>query len=116
MFPPLFASALGERGHDAVAVVSRSDLVGSDAALLALATREQRILVTENARDLVPIAATLTERGQEHAGIILVNARRFPRTADGVTLFVAAFERLAVAHPRGVAGLIVWLRAASPPP
>jgi hypothetical protein len=110
MYPPSFAHALGEQGHDAIAVKSRADLVGrTDAALLAIATEEQRVLVSENARDFAALAAMLAERGQVHAGIVLVNPRRFPRTADGVARFVAACERLAVSRPGGLTSTVVWL-------
>jgi len=110
MYPPSFAHALGEQGHDAIAVKSRADLVGrTDAALLAIATEEQRVLVSENARDFAALAAMLAERGQVHAGIVLVNPRRFPRTADGVARFVAACERLAVSRPDGLTSTVVWL-------
>lgn len=113
MYPPRFAAALRDRGHDAGAVKSRADLLGrSDAVLLALAAREGRALVTENARDFAQLAAVLSERGQAHAGIILVHPRRFPRTADGSTGFGDAVDRLAAAWPDGLRSLVVWLRPA----
>lgn len=111
MYPPLFAQALRDRGHDAVAVVSHGALAGgSDAALLALATSERRALVTENARDFVALAAALAERGRSHTGIVLVNARRFPRRSDAAASFAAAFDRPAAEQPDGITGVVVWLR------
>ena len=113
MYPPRLAEALCDRGHDAVAVKSRADLVGrTDAVLLALATREGRSLVTENARDFAQLAAVLSEREQSHAGIILVHPRRFPRTSNGGSAFVDAIDRLAATWPAGLDSLVVWLRAA----
>lgn len=111
MYPPLFARALRDRGHDAAAVVSHGALAGgSDAALLALATSERRVLVTENARDLVALATALAQRGRSHAGIVLVNARRFPRRLDAAASFATAFDHLAAELPGGLAGVVVWLR------
>ena len=92
---------------------SRADLLGrTDAVLLALATREERSLVTENARDFAQLAAVLSEAGQPHAGIILVHPRRFPRTADGSAAFVDAVDRLAASWPAGPRSLVVWLEPA----
>lgn len=98
----------------AVAAASEGALAGrSDAALLALATSERRALVTENARDVVALAAVVAERGRSHAGIVLVNARRFPRRADAASAFAAAFDRLGAEQPDGIAGVMVWLRPAT---
>lgn len=114
MYPPRFADVLRDHGHDAESVKTRTDLLGrTDAVILALAAPERRALVTENARDFARLAASLAEAGQRHGGIILVNARRFARTADGSAGFAAAFDRLAVAWPDGVDSLVVWLQPAS---
>ncbi|HEV2250653.1 MAG TPA: DUF5615 family PIN-like protein [Candidatus Limnocylindria bacterium] len=111
MYPPRFAQALADHGQDALSVSSRADLVGrADAVILAVATQEGRSVVTENARDFATLAAIRSERGQPHAGIILVNPRRFRRTLDGVGGFVAAVDRLAATWPDGIESLIVWLQ------
>ncbi len=43
----------------------------SDPEVLELATREQRILVTFNARDFAPLARAWAEAGREHAGCVI---------------------------------------------
>ena len=111
MYPPGLADALRARGHDADAVASRSELLGrTDAALLAAATGERRALVTENVGDFVDLARILGERRQRHAGIILVNARRFPRSADRRGPLIVAIDVLGRAWPNGLADQVVWLQ------
>jgi len=113
MYPPRFAQVLRDHGHDAESVKARPDLLGRpDAALLALAAQEHRAIVTENARDFAGIAASLSERGQAHGGIILMNPRRFARTPDGSTGFAVALDDLAAAWPVGIESLVVWLQRA----
>lgn len=113
MYPPRLAEALRRRGHDAVAVKSRPDLLGrADATLLALATREGRSLVTENSRDFAQLVAALSERGQSHAGVILVHPARFPRSAEHTTPFLDAIDGLAGAWPGGLGSVMVWLQLA----
>lgn len=113
MYPPRFGQAVRDRGHDADSVKSRADLLGrTDAVILAVAAQERRALVTENVRDFARLASILSERGQPHAGIILVNPRRFPRTPDGIAGFVVALDRLAAEWPDGLHMLVVWLQPA----
>lgn len=67
------AVALRERGHDVRAVDRESDLDAmSDANLLALASRDERILVTGNGKDFVPIIRQWADANRHHAGCILI--------------------------------------------
>jgi hypothetical protein len=67
------ARALRERGHDVRAADEERALDElDDDALLALATEEERILVTANARDFLPIITAWAEAGRSHAGCIIV--------------------------------------------
>jgi len=69
----VIADKLRERGHDVLALDERRDLEGiDDAEVLALATEEQRIVVTFNIRDFAPLLRQLAEEGRPHAGCILL--------------------------------------------
>jgi predicted nuclease of predicted toxin-antitoxin system len=95
MFVPAIAEALRARGHDVVAVLERADLRGQDDDVVFEAAQHLgRALVTENVRDLRPIAARLASAGSVHHGLILTTNRRFPR-----------------AHPRTTGRLVVALGA-----
>jgi predicted nuclease of predicted toxin-antitoxin system len=65
------ASHLKALGHDAVPVSERAR-GASDEQVLALAVKEQRILVTED-KDF---GALVFRRGMPHAGLLLVRLRR----------------------------------------
>lgn len=66
-------SPLRNVGYDILAVETDHKLrVMEDEALLELASEQERVVVTLNARDFVPITASWTNNGQTHAGCILV--------------------------------------------
>jgi hypothetical protein len=82
-------NALRERGHDVRAVDEERDLEGAeDAELLSLATRENRILITSNAKDFDQILKEWAGGGRRHAGCILLSRRlrheQFGRIIVGV--------------------------------
>lgn len=56
-----------------MALSERPDLEGlADPEVLALATAEERILVTRNSRDFAPLLRQWAEAGKSHAGCILI--------------------------------------------
>lgn len=66
-------AALRKNGHD-VRDADDPALEGlSDADLLALATREQRIVVTSNVKDFWPLAQEWADVGHSHAGLIFLS-------------------------------------------
>lgn len=79
---------LRKRGHDVRGVADEPDLEGlDDEAVLELAARDERILITRNSRDFAPICRTWAEGGREHAGVILIwtlSSRQFGEIVDGV--------------------------------
>jgi Domain of unknown function (DUF5615) len=78
MYSPAIAAR--RRGHDAEAVVARSDLrTRSDPDIFAAAQAERRAVVTENIRDFVPLADERDKRGAGHFGLVLVPEAAFPR-------------------------------------
>lgn len=67
------ARPLREAGHDVSALGERPDLEGlADPEVLALATAEERILVTRNSRDFAPLLREWAEAGRSHAGCVLI--------------------------------------------
>lgn len=89
MYPAGLAEALRSRGHDAVAVVERSDLVGRvDTRVLTAAVEDERCLVTENVRDFAVLAQEMP-----HAGVLLVSAGRWPRSPGGIARMTVAIDR-----------------------
>lgn len=89
MYPPLLAIRLREAGHDVVAAsaVEVGLASRSDDELLAWAQRNGRCVVTENIRDFAGLATHST-----HAGVILVLAKRFPRSGSGLNGLYEALD------------------------
>ena len=80
MYTPAVAALLRDWGHDAVAVKELPDLVGlADEDLFQVAMAEGRAVVTEDVRDFLAAHQRILDAGQQHSGLILADARRFPR-------------------------------------
>jgi hypothetical protein len=87
--------ALRRAGHDVLAL--DSDQVRSrlpDGEVLALAARDERIVVTYNIGDFARLAREWAEAGRSHAGVILVPD---PRAGPGSVQ--ARLEEIFAAHP-----------------
>jgi len=115
-FPPDIARRLRERGHDAIAVGKRPDLISAeDETLLALSTAEQRALLTNNVRDFVPIATRWVGDGRTHYGLLLVSDRTLRRSRNTIGTYVRAIDRLLRAHlaEDALRDQIRWLEADS---
>jgi hypothetical protein len=103
MYPRRLAEQLRAAGHDVVAVVELPDLVGrDDATVVAFARQVERVVVTENVVDHATVDVG------EHAGLLLVNARRWPLTPSGLPRLVTAIQAHLEA-PERAAGLVEWL-------
>jgi hypothetical protein len=64
---------LRDAGHDVRAIVEEPGLTGlDDPDVLALAARENRVLVTFNHRDFAPLLREWAESDHHHGGCILV--------------------------------------------
>jgi hypothetical protein len=110
MYPRRLAERLRTEGHDVVAVVELRDLVGREDAEVARWARESgRVVVTENVVDYASMDV------EQHAGLLLVNARRWPRTPSGLPRLLTALgvwleARPGGNNPRGQGiGLVEWL-------
>ena len=67
------ARDLRQRGHDVRAADEERRLDGwEDETLLELAAREQRIMVTFNARDFARIVGEWAAAGEHHAGCLII--------------------------------------------
>ena len=94
------------------AVAGQLALAGlADCRLIAAAREEGRAFLTENVGDSLSIATELARIGTPHAGIILANGRRFPRSRDGTGRLVDALHDLLIAHLQddALADRVVWL-------
>ena len=72
-------------------------------------TSERRHLLTENARDLIPLAQAALERGDHHPGLVVTPNRSLPRhRGGGIGPLVTALARLA-GESRDLRDRIEWL-------
>lgn len=86
IYPPALADALRDKGHDVIAVAASVELAGSDdVTVLDAALADGRCLVTENVRDFAVLV-----RYTRHAGVLLVQSRRWPRTRAGLHALAGA--------------------------
>lgn len=105
MYPARLAEWLGEHGHDVRAVVHTPELVGvDDATVLDAATAGGRCLVTENVRDFAVLV-----RHMRHAGVLFVNAKRWPRTRNGIGPLVNALDKTIANGQIPGADEVAWL-------
>ena len=93
-FDPELARQLRERhGHDVRPVSKDPRLEAlSDANVLAYATREGRVLVTENVVDFTRLHRYVLAAGERHAGLIFTNPRRFPRDKRAMGHLLCALD------------------------
>jgi hypothetical protein len=101
------AEQLRKKGCDVIAAVERPDLREmSDDALLRWAGQNERALVAENAQDFLPIHAEFLNHGEQHHGLILTSARKFPRSNAGFGVLIIALSKVLSQHPGSS-----WLRS-----
>ncbi|MGH3066388.1 MAG: DUF5615 family PIN-like protein [Gaiellaceae bacterium] len=101
MYSPRIAARLRDRGHDAVSLRERRDLVGaSDRELFAVMAAESRTIVTNNVVDFVPIFRRALADGAENPGLFLTSDRTAPRSSAEIGRFVSVLEGL-VAESEG---------------
>jgi Domain of unknown function (DUF5615) len=89
------AAQLHGKGHDVIAVVEDSELVGlPDEDLLARASSAGRLLVTANVRDFAALHTSWSSGGRSHAGLIYIVNRVFPSDRSFVGAAVTAIDNL----------------------
>lgn len=107
------AAELRSRGLDGEAVTQRPDLVRkSDEEVMEAALAEGRSVVTNNVKDLRPIAARRLADGRGHGGLILLPAKR-SRTRAAVGALADGIEAVMRASPDGIADSERWVRPAA---
>ena len=78
------AEQLRTAGHDVIAAADDPVLAMlTDEELLTWSTKEERAIVTENARDFDRIARARAAAAHHHGGIIFTSPRRFHRGSSG---------------------------------
>jgi hypothetical protein len=96
------ADQLRKRGHDILAVVADTALVGlPDDQILAEAAAAGRALVTANIKDFMPLDAQYKASGRQHAGLILTSTKTFPQDRSSTGAIVDALAGL-LARPDGI--------------
>lgn len=111
-YSPAIAEQLRARGHDLVAAGERDDLRAlPDDQLLAVATTEQRALVSNNIADFVPLIQRAAGTGNRHFGLVLTSDRTLPRSTRAIGRHVRALQALLQGHPAadGLADVTIWL-------
>lgn len=106
------AAQLRAAGHDAVTVSERRLTGINDEALLVLAASEGRALLTNNARDFIPLIARWAAAGQSHGGLLLTSSdASLPRGKHSIGLYVECLRTLMEANPgdRALADQLRWL-------
>ncbi|MCZ7589605.1 MAG: DUF5615 family PIN-like protein [Gaiella sp.] len=90
----IVGAALEAHGHDVRGIGREPGLDGlQDEEVLALAVADDRILVTGDVRDFVPLLRRWGREGRPHAGCILVSRtaeRQQPALASAVVSLLAA--------------------------
>lgn len=68
-------------------------LIGQDdQSVLAHSTRALRVLVTDNARDFVPLHASWLGQGRSHAGLLIASSRQYPCAKKTVGVWVQGVD------------------------
>lgn len=112
MYTHAIAEQLRASGHNASAVVERTELRGlADMDIFVLAQTEHRTIVTENIPDFSIIADTYDQRGQDHYGLVLVDRDRYARGSPGtIGRIVTALDGLLNEYPETTStSLRLWL-------
>jgi len=112
MYSPEIARQLRQRGHDVVSAKERPELIGAtDADLLGRMSDEDRVIMTNNALDFVPLVSRLLAEGGQHAGLLLTSDRSLPRTRAMIGRFVEVLDELLRQRPeeKDLRSQIRWL-------
>ncbi len=100
MYSRRIAERLRELGHDAVSAQERDDLSSlSDRTLFEAMRVEKRTILTNNARDFMPLISEAARSGLQHHGVLFTNDRSLPRRREDIQTYVELLDRLMRAHP-----------------
>jgi hypothetical protein len=106
-----FPVRLRAAGHDAVTVSEREIKSINDEPLLELARSENRALLTNNARDFMPIIVRWATSGRDHCGLLLTWDNSVPRHKGTIGVYVRTLRAIMEANPapRALANEVRWL-------
>lgn len=110
MMSAKIAEQLRERGLDVQAVLERRELVTfPDEALLKLATREERALVTKNIVDFGPLSQQWAADGRSQAGLVFISTKTFPEARDWIGAVTSALGHASAQGQLPGPGEVLWL-------
>ena len=110
MLTPAIAEQIHKAGGDAIVVCENVDLRQStDAALLELAARESRVLVTDNVKDFRALEKAWLAQGQLHAGLIYIHSKAYPMSRGRMGAIAAALLERHRASAWPGPGMSDWL-------
>lgn len=105
------AVQLRASGYEAFTVSERRLNGTDDETLLAFASSENSALLTNNARDFLPMVARWATSGQDHCGLLLTSDISMPRSKDNIGIYVRTLSELMQANPgaRALENQVRWL-------
>jgi predicted nuclease of predicted toxin-antitoxin system len=105
------AVGLRAGGYDAVTISERGLNGTDDEPLLAIAASEDRALLTNNARDFIPLVERWAVSGEDHGGLLLTSDSSMPRGKNSVGLYIETLRALMDANPGigALANQVRWL-------
>lgn len=105
------AVQLRATGYEAATVSERRLNGTDDEPLLARASSDGSALLTNNARDFLPIVARWATSGRDHCGLLLTSDSSMPRGKDNIGIYVRTLSELMQANPgaRALENQIRWL-------
>jgi len=110
MISAVVAEQLRARGRDVEAVGERRELRGlPDDDVFEYAQGAGPALVTYNRDDLLELDRRCRSQGRDHAGIVVLNPRRFPQGPASTSPLVGSLDRLIAAGPP-YESFIHWLQ------
>jgi Domain of unknown function (DUF5615) len=96
MVSAVVAEQLRARGRDVEAVCERRELRGlTDEELFEYAQATEQAVVAYNRDDFLELDRRYRGRGRSHAGIVVLNPRRFPQGPRSIGPLVKSLEELA---------------------
>lgn len=111
MLSSAIAEQLRRRGHDVVAVTERGDLRAlDDLDLFDRMQDEGRAVATYNRDDFLEIDRRRRQSGTGHAGIVILNPRRFPQGQPATLGRLVTSLDTFIASGRPYPSFVCWLQ------
>lgn len=98
-FTTRLATALRERDHDVAAAIEKGWHDLEDSELFERCVADGRAVLTNNARDFVPLVREWAAEGRSHRGLLLTDDSSWPRAMEGVGRSIDALDALLSQYP-----------------